>query len=81
MRALITLCSVYCVVCTKQSQRSLTGLRLCNRNAIITSMWKGTYDSDRNYRREWERLVHKAADGSECKLWHHFTQSVQFHKT
>jgi len=27
-----------------------------------------------------ETSVQKASDGSVCKLWHHFTQSVQFHK-
>ena len=55
--------------------------RLRDRNAIITSKWMCPYDSDRKYRSEWERLfVQKAADGSVCKLLHHFTQSVQFHK-
>jgi len=54
MRALTALCSVYCAVSTKQSQakRLLTGLRLRDRNAIITSKWKCSYDSDRKYRQE-----------------------------
>ena len=48
--------SVYRVVSTKQSQRLQTGLRLRHRNALITSKWKGSYDSDRKYSSEWERL-------------------------
>ena len=47
MWALTALCSVYCVVSTKQSKRLQIGLRPRDRNAIITSKWKGPYDSDR----------------------------------
>ena len=57
MCALTTLCSVCCVVSIKQTQRLQTGLYLCDRNAIITSKWKGCYDFDRKYRSEWERLL------------------------
>jgi len=57
MCALTALCSVYCVVSIKQTQRLQTGLCLCDRNAIITSKWKGCYDFDRKYRSEWERLL------------------------
>jgi len=39
MCALTALCSVYCVVSIKQTQRLQTGLSLCDRNAIITSKW------------------------------------------
>jgi len=56
MCALTALCSVYYVVSTKQYQRLQTGLRLSDRNAIITWKWKGSYDSDRKYRSERERL-------------------------
>jgi len=59
MCALTALCSVYCVVSIEQSQRLQTGLWLCDRNAIITSQWKGSYDFDRKYRSEWERLLRK----------------------
>jgi len=52
MCALTALCNVYCVVSTKLSQRLQTGLRLRGRNAIITSKWKGSYDSDRKYMQE-----------------------------
>ena len=38
MCALTALCSVYCVVSSKQSQRLQTGLRLRDRNAIISLM-------------------------------------------
>jgi len=32
-----------------------TGLRLCNRNATMTSTkWKGSYDSGLKYRSEWD---------------------------
>jgi len=37
MCALTALCSVYCVLSTKQTQRLLIGLRLRDRSAIITS--------------------------------------------
>ena len=80
MCALTALCSVYCVVSTKQPQRLQSCLHLRDRNAIITSKWKGSYDSDCKYCSEWERLVQKAADEPACKLWQHFTQSVQSHK-
>jgi len=64
--------------CTQQSQRLQTGLRLRERNVIITSKWKGSYDSDRKYRQEWmgETFVQKAADWSLRKLWPRWTQSV-----
>jgi len=39
MCTLTALCSVYCVVSTKQTQRLQTGLRLRDRNAILTSKW------------------------------------------
>jgi len=54
-------CTVQClrVVSTKQSQRLQTGQRLRDRNAIITSKWKCSYDSDRKYRGEWERLSYR----------------------
>jgi len=50
-----------CLLCCKlQALNSLsalqTGLCLCDRNAIITSKWKASCDSDRKYRSEWERL-------------------------
>jgi len=49
---------VQCVVSTKLAQRLQTGLRLCNRNATVTSRkWKGSYDSSRKYRSGYERLV------------------------
>jgi len=57
MCALTALCSVSCVVSIKQSQHLQIGLCLCDRNAIITSKWKGSYDFDRKYRSEWERLL------------------------
>ena len=57
MCALTAVWSVYCLVSiTKQSQPLQIGLRLRERNAIITSKWKGSYDSDRKCRSEWERL-------------------------
>jgi len=40
------------VVSTKQSQRLQTGLRFRDRNAIITSKWKCSYDSNRKCRSE-----------------------------
>jgi len=40
MCALTALCSVCCVVSTEQPQRLQAGLRLRDRNAIITSKWK-----------------------------------------
>jgi len=33
-----------------------TGLRLCDRKAIITSKWKDTYDCGHKYSSEWEGL-------------------------
>jgi len=48
-----THCSLYCVS-TKQAQRLQTGLRLRDRNATMTSKWKGSYDSGRKYRSEWK---------------------------
>ena len=33
-----------------------TGLCLRDSNAITTSKWKGSYDSDRKYRSEWQRV-------------------------
>jgi len=52
MCALTALSFVYCVASTKQSLRLQTGLPLRDRNATITSKWKGSYDSDRKYRLE-----------------------------
>jgi len=52
MCALTALCSIYYVVRTEQSQRLRTGLRFCDRNAIMTSNWKGSYGIDRKYRQE-----------------------------
>jgi len=57
MCALAALCSVYCVVSIKQSQRLQTGLCLCDRNLIIASKWNSSYDFDRKYRSEWESLL------------------------
>jgi len=70
MCTLTALCSVYCVVSTKQTQCLQTGLRLRGRNAIIKWKWKGSYDSHRKYRKELmgETFVEKAADRSVCKL-------------
>jgi len=56
MCALIALCSAYCVVSTKQPQFLQTSLHLRDRNAIITSKWKGYYDSDWKHKSEWEWL-------------------------
>jgi len=52
MCALTAPCITNCVVSTKQSQRLQTGLRLRDKNAIITSKQKCSYDSDRKYRSE-----------------------------
>jgi len=64
MCALTAPCSIYYVVSTKQTQRLQTGVRLRDRNAIITSEWKDSYDFDRKYRQECmgETFVQKAAD-------------------
>ena len=54
-----THCTMQCLLCCKHqtvSQRLQTGLRLRDRNAITTSKWKGSYDSDRKHRSEWERV-------------------------
>jgi len=50
MCALTALCSANCVVSPKQSERLQTGMRLRDGNAIITSKWKWSYNSDRKYR-------------------------------
>jgi len=67
------------ILSTKQAQRLLTGLRLRDKNATVSSTkWKGSYDSGRKYRSESEMTfawVQKAADGSVCKLWQHCTQT------
>ena len=87
MCALTVLCSAYCVVSIKQSQRLQTGLCLCDWNAIITSKWKGSYDSDRKYRSEWERLScmklpmdQYANCGTILPKWHHFFVTKDFVK-
>jgi len=46
MCALTALCSVYCVASTKQAQRLQTGLRLCDRNATVTSGFGGSSSVD-----------------------------------
>jgi len=50
-------------------------MRLRDRNATVTSKWKGSYDSGRKYRCYWKTtfvLEQKTGVGS---------QSVQFRKT
>jgi len=67
MCALTALCSD-CVASTEQSQRLQIGLRLRDRNAIITLKWKGSYDSDHKYRRARPTFVQKADNGSVLNL-------------
>jgi len=80
MCALTALCSVCCVVSTKHTQRlQAAGLRLHNRNVILRSKWKSSYDSDHKYRSGWERLsCRKLPMDQYCKLWHHFPKVCNF---
>ena len=67
-----------------RSSNPKTSLRLRGRNAaLMLRKRKGSYDSCRKYKNEWEITfvgVQKAPYGSVIKLWHHWNQSVQYDK-
>jgi len=71
-----THCTVYCFVSTKQAHPLLTGLRLRDINATVTSKRKSSYDSGRKDRSGWEMPFvweQKVAVGSVCSVLHYCT--------